>query len=83
MKECSPCTFRLSSQGLTLLQAYITEQIPYASAIDFQHVLHNRIIKFPNFLDAKFGEEASALLQGCCIVILHEGTLHPFFPLYP
>jgi multisite-specific tRNA:(cytosine-C5)-methyltransferase len=63
---------------LTLLQPYITEQIPYASAIDFQHLVHYRIIKFPDFMDAKFGEEASALLEGLCVLILREGTLHPF-----
>ncbi|KAM0832438.1 hypothetical protein ACQ4PT_064901 [Festuca glaucescens] len=72
-KEDSPCTFRLSSEGLPLLLPYITKQILYASAIDFQHLLQYRIIKFPDFVDAKFGEEASALLRGCCVVILREG----------
>lgn len=72
-KEGSPCTFRLSSEGLPLLLPYISKQILYASAIDFQHLLQYRIIKFPDFVDAKFGEQASALLQGCCVVILREG----------
>uniref|UniRef100_A0ACD5Y0S6 Uncharacterized protein n=1 Tax=Avena sativa TaxID=4498 RepID=A0ACD5Y0S6_AVESA len=72
-KEDSPCTFRLSSEGLPLLLPYITKQILYASAIDFQHLLQYRIVKFPDFVDAKFSEEASALLRGCCVVILREG----------
>ncbi|KAL6656177.1 hypothetical protein ACP70R_007003 [Stipagrostis hirtigluma subsp. patula] len=72
-KDGSACTFRLSSEGLPLLLPYITKQILYASAIDFQHLLHYRTIKFPNFVDAKFGEEASALLPGCCVVVLREG----------
>lgn len=73
-KEGSPCTFRLSSEGLPLLLPYITKQILYASAIDFQHLLQYRTIKFPDFVDAKFGEEASALLPGCCVVVLREGN---------
>ncbi|XP_066394487.1 uncharacterized protein [Miscanthus floridulus] len=72
-KEGSPCTFRLSSEGLPLLLPYITKQILYASAIDFQHLLQYRTIKFPDFVDAKIGEEASALLPGCCVVVLREG----------
>ncbi|KAL5206859.1 hypothetical protein ABZP36_035068 [Zizania latifolia] len=72
-KDDSSCTFRLSSEGLPLLLPYITKQILYASAIDFQHLLQYRTIKFPDFLDAKFGEEASAQLPGCCVVALREG----------
>ncbi|CAN6196283.1 unnamed protein product [Urochloa humidicola] len=72
-KDGSPCTFRLSSEGLPLLLPYITKQILYASAIDFQHLLQYRTIKFPDFVDAKFGEEASALLPGCCVIVLREG----------
>ncbi|CAL5063920.1 unnamed protein product [Urochloa decumbens] len=72
-KDGSPCTFRLSSEGLPLLLPYITKQILYASAADFQHLLQYRTIKFPDFVDAKFGEEASALLPGCCVVVLREG----------
>ncbi|GJM84495.1 hypothetical protein PR202_ga00172 [Eleusine coracana subsp. coracana] len=72
-KEGSPCTFRLSSEGLPLLLPYITKQILYASAVDFQHLLQYRTIKFPDFVDAKFGEEASTLLPGCCVVVLREG----------
>ncbi|CAM0951796.1 unnamed protein product [Alopecurus aequalis] len=72
-RDDSPCMFRLSSEGLPLLLPYISKQILYASAIDFQHLLQYRIIKFPDFVDAKFGEEASALLRGCCVVILREG----------
>ncbi len=74
-KDGSPCTFRLSSEGLPLLLPYITKQILYASAIDFQHLLQYRTIKFPDFVDAKFGEEASALLPGCCVVVLWEGNI--------
>ncbi|KAF8694739.1 hypothetical protein HU200_037825 [Digitaria exilis] len=72
-KDGSPCTFRLSSEGLPLLLPYITKQILYASAIDFQHLLQYRTIKFPDFVDANFGEEASTLLPGCCVVVLREG----------
>jgi len=36
----------------------------YASAIDFQHFLHYMTVKFPDFVDANFGEEASALMPG-------------------
>ena len=46
----------------------------YASAIDFQHFLHYMTVKFPDFVDANFGEEASALMPGCCVVILREGN---------
>jgi len=77
-KEGSPCTFRLSSEGLPLLLPYITKQILYASAIDFQHLLQYRTIKFPDFVDAKFGEEASALLPGCCVVVLREGKINRY-----
>ena len=80
-KEGSPCTFRLSSEGLPLLLPYITKQILYASAIDFQHLLQYRTIKFPDFVDAKFGEEASALLPGCCVVVLREGKSNNFLQL--
>ncbi|XP_020255770.1 tRNA (cytosine(34)-C(5))-methyltransferase isoform X2 [Asparagus officinalis] len=69
----SPCFFRLSSEGLPLLLPYISKQILSASLADFRHLLQYRTIKFADFVDAKFGEKASELMPGCCVVILGEG----------
>ncbi|CAL9774224.1 unnamed protein product [Musa acuminata subsp. burmannicoides] len=69
----SPCSFRLSSEGLPLLLPYISKQILCASLADFQHLLQYRTIKFADFVDAGFGDKASSLISGCCIIILKEG----------
>nr|XP_010939686.1 tRNA (cytosine(34)-C(5))-methyltransferase isoform X1 [Elaeis guineensis] len=70
----SPCSFRLSSEGLPLLLPYISKQILCASLVDFQHLLQYRTIKFADFVDASFGEKASNLMSGCCVVVLNEGN---------
>ncbi|XP_038990156.1 RNA cytosine-C(5)-methyltransferase NSUN2-like isoform X4 [Phoenix dactylifera] len=72
--DSSPCLFRLSSEGLPLLLPYISKQILYASFVDFQHLLQYRTVKFADFVDASFGEKASNLMSGCCVVVLNEGN---------
>ncbi|XP_065048712.1 multisite-specific tRNA:(cytosine-C(5))-methyltransferase-like isoform X3 [Musa acuminata AAA Group] len=69
----SPCSFRLSSEGLPLLLPYISKQILCASLADFQHLLQYRTIKFADFVDAGFGDKVSSLISGCCVIILKEG----------
>ncbi|KAJ4966009.1 hypothetical protein NE237_017858 [Protea cynaroides] len=66
------CTFRISSEGMPLLLPYITKQILRASLVDFKHILQFRAIKFADFFDAEFGDEASKLKLGCCIVVLRK-----------
>lgn len=68
------CGFRLSSEGLPLLLPYISKQIVFASLADFRHLLQYRTIKFSDFVDAEFGEKASRLMPGCCVVVLNEGN---------
>lgn len=70
----SPCSFRLSSEGLPLLLPYISKQILCASLADFQHLLQYRTIKFADFVDPGFGDKASSLMLGCCVIILKEGN---------
>ncbi|CAL9127234.1 unnamed protein product [Musa textilis] len=70
----SPCSFRLSSEGLPLLLPFISKQILCASLADFQHLLQYRTIKFADFVDAGFGDRASNLMSGCCVIILKEGN---------
>lgn len=67
------CAFRISSEGLPLLLPRITKQILEASPIDFKHLLQYKTIKFADFVDAKFGEKASQLMLGCCVVVLRKG----------
>ncbi|KAL3527620.1 hypothetical protein ACH5RR_012276 [Cinchona calisaya] len=66
----SPCSFRISSEGLPLILPHVTKQILYASLVDFKHLLQYKSIKFADFTDAEFGNQASKLLLGCCIVVL-------------
>lgn len=66
------CAFRISSEGLPLLLPRITKQILEASPIDFKHLLQYKTIKFADFVDAKFGEKASQLMLGCCVVVLRK-----------
>ncbi|GMH25307.1 hypothetical protein Nepgr_027150 [Nepenthes gracilis] len=70
--NASPCSFRISSEGLPLLLPYITKQILHASPVDFRHLLQYNTVKFENFVDAEFGEKASQLMMGCCVVVLRE-----------
>ncbi|XP_031491987.1 uncharacterized protein LOC116258757 isoform X1 [Nymphaea colorata] len=67
------CAFRISSEGLPLLLPYMTKQRIHASLKDFVHLLKYRTIKFADFCDAEFGEKASELSAGCCVVVLHKG----------
>ncbi|KAJ6823399.1 tRNA (cytosine(34)-C(5))-methyltransferase isoform X2 [Iris pallida] len=46
----------------------------FATLADFQHLLQYRTIKFSDFVDVEFGEKASALMPGCCVVVLNEGS---------
>ncbi|KAK3042964.1 hypothetical protein RJ639_001040, partial [Escallonia herrerae] len=69
----STCAFRISSEGLPLLLPHITKQILWASPVDFKHLLKYKTIKFADFVDAEFGERASKLMLGCCVVVLNKG----------
>lgn len=62
--------FRVTSEGLPVLLPYITKQILCASAVDFKCLLQYKSIKFSSFSDCEFGEKASELMPGCCVVIL-------------
>ncbi|XP_022844248.1 tRNA (cytosine(34)-C(5))-methyltransferase-like isoform X1 [Olea europaea var. sylvestris] len=68
----APCLFRISSEGLPLILPHITKQILYASAVDFKHLLQYKIIKFSDFVNPEFGEKASKLMLGCCVVVLRR-----------
>lgn len=69
----APCIFRISSEGLPLMLPHIAKQILYASPADFKHLLQYKSIKLGDFVDAEFGEKASQLLMGCCVVVLNKG----------
>ncbi|KAF3675984.1 putative tRNA (cytosine(34)-C(5))-methyltransferase-like isoform X2 [Capsicum annuum] len=68
----APCIFRISSEGLPLMLPHITKQILYAFPADFKHLLQYKSIKFGDFVDAEFGEKASQLLMGCCVMVLNK-----------
>ncbi|XP_055829080.1 uncharacterized protein LOC129898434 [Solanum dulcamara] len=68
----APCIFRISSEGLPLMLPHIRKQILYASPADFKHLLQYKSIKLGDFVDAEFGEKASQLLTGCCVVVLNK-----------
>ncbi|VAI02033.1 unnamed protein product [Triticum turgidum subsp. durum] len=72
-KDGCSCAYRLSYEGLSLLFPYMRKRILHASPVDFQHLLQYRTINFACFADARFGEEASSLMPGCCVVVLREG----------
>lgn len=72
----APCSFRVSSEGLPLILPYITKQILYASLVDFKHLLQYKSIKYADFVDAEFGNKASELMPGCCVVVLRKGMDH-------
>lgn len=69
----APCIFRISSEGLPVILPFITKQILYASPVDFNHLLQYKTIKFANFVNTEFGEMASNLMLGCCVVVLRKG----------
>ncbi|KAF5749781.1 tRNA (cytosine(34)-C(5))-methyltransferase [Tripterygium wilfordii] len=70
----APCAFRISSEGLPVILPYVTKQILCASQVDFKHLLQYKTIKFADFVDAEFGEKASKLMMGCCVIVLRKGT---------
>ncbi|XP_047075452.1 RNA cytosine-C(5)-methyltransferase NSUN2-like isoform X1 [Lolium rigidum] len=72
-KDGCSCAYRLSYEGLSLLFPYMRKRILCASPVDFQQLLQCRTINFAHFTDARFGEEASSLMPGCCVVVLREG----------
>lgn len=69
----APCSFRISSEGLPVILPYITKQILYSSPVDFKHLLQYKTIKFADFVNAEFGEKASKLMMGCCVIVLSRG----------
>lgn len=69
----APCAFRISSEGLPVILPYITKQILHASPVDFKHLLQYKSIKFADFVDAEFGEKATNLMMGCCVIVLRKG----------
>ncbi|KAL9660750.1 hypothetical protein QQ045_025567 [Rhodiola kirilowii] len=71
--SASQCAFRISSEGLPLLLPHITKQILCASKEDFKHLLQYKSVKFADFVDSAFGELASKLLMGCCVIVLKTG----------
>ncbi|KAJ4758815.1 S-adenosyl-L-methionine-dependent methyltransferases superfamily protein [Rhynchospora pubera] len=72
VKDEAACAYRISSEGLQLLFPYLTKQILYAPFSDFEHLLKYRAVKFVDFVDSTLGQKASALLPGCCVVVLHQ-----------
>lgn len=75
----APCLFRISSEGLPLILPHISNQILYASPIDFKHLLKYKSIKFPDFVDPSLREKAAELILGCCVVILRAGSHNILF----
>lgn len=70
----APCSFRISSEGLPVILPYITKQILTISPVDFKHLLQYKSIKYADFVDAAFGEKASNLMLGCCVIVLGTGS---------
>ncbi|KAK0604800.1 hypothetical protein LWI29_019597 [Acer saccharum] len=70
----APCSFRISSEGLPVILPYVTKQILHASPVDFKHLLQYKTIKFADFVDAEFGEKATKLMMGCCVIVLGKGS---------
>ncbi|KAF9678893.1 hypothetical protein SADUNF_Sadunf07G0083500 [Salix dunnii] len=68
----TPCSFRISSEGLPVILPHITNQILYASPVDFKHLLQYKTIKFADFVDAEFGVKASKLMMGCCVIVMRD-----------
>ncbi|XP_038701391.1 RNA cytosine-C(5)-methyltransferase NSUN2-like [Tripterygium wilfordii] len=66
------CAFRITSEGLPVILPYVTKQILCVSQLDFKHLLQYKSIKFANFVDAEFGEKASKLMMGCCVIVLRK-----------
>lgn len=56
-----------------MILPYITKQILTISPVDFKHLLIYQSIKYADFVDAAFGEKASNLMLGCCVIVLGKG----------
>ncbi|XP_022978420.1 tRNA (cytosine(34)-C(5))-methyltransferase-like isoform X1 [Cucurbita maxima] len=69
----APCSFRITSEGLPVILPYITKQILTMSPVDFKHLIQHKSIKYADFADAAFGEKASSLMLGCCVIVLGTG----------
>ncbi|XP_018468113.2 uncharacterized protein LOC108839838 [Raphanus sativus] len=72
--EAGTCSFRITSEGLSVILPYMTKQILYATMVDFKNLLQYKSIKFPNFVQPQFGEKAAEVAEGYCVVILVDGT---------
>ncbi|KFK32820.1 hypothetical protein AALP_AA6G291900 [Arabis alpina] len=72
-KEGSSCAFRLSSEGLPVILPYITKQVLYTPMADFKHLLQDKSIKFPDFVNKQLGQKVIDLAMGCCVVVLNDG----------
>jgi len=68
----SLCSYRISSEGLPLLLPYLRKQIIYVSKEDFKLLLSSRTVPFAAFQDPEFRTEASSLVPGCCVIVLHK-----------
>lgn len=72
--EAGTCSFRITSEGLSVILPYMTKQILYATMVDFKNLLQYKSIKFPNFVQPQFGEKAAEVAEGYCVVILVDGA---------
>ncbi|WCJ31923.1 RNA cytosine-C(5)-methyltransferase NSUN2 [Euphorbia peplus] len=73
----APCSFRISSEGLPVILPHVTKQILCASPVDFKHLLQYKGVKYSDFVNSEFGEKASKLMMGCCVIILGDGKSSP------
>ncbi|KFK30577.1 hypothetical protein AALP_AA7G279900 [Arabis alpina] len=75
-KECeaNSCSFRITSEGLPVILPYMTKQILNATIADFKNLLQYKSIKFQDFVNPQFGQNAAELAMGCCVVVLIDGT---------
>lgn len=67
-----------------MLLPHVTKQILFASTVDFKHLLQYKSIKFADFTDAEFRNQASNLSLGCCVVVWIKGlfNIKPDVPKY-
>lgn len=71
--EANSCSFRITSEGLPVILPYMTKQILYATIADFKNLLQYKSIKFQDFVNPQFGQNASELAMGCCVVVFVNG----------
>lgn len=70
----SQCAFRIASEGLPLLLPHLTRQLIRASKQDFKLLLSLKTTPFTAFSDSGFVASVQALVPGCCVVILDDGS---------